>query len=130
MVKIDIVRFGALISKVTNLANTEIYSNLVDDIYWLVVDCVIDEAPPLGMPSIKDVNALVEGLCKGEKITAIKAYRSITGYGLKEAKDAIELHWQVPSVEFSKEKLYNALDSKDSLSIAERDTIHWFISNL
>lgn len=39
------------------------------------------------------INELMRAIHAGEKISAIKAYRSLTGYGLKEAKDAVEKDW-------------------------------------
>jgi hypothetical protein len=36
------------------------------------------------------MNSLTEALLQGRKIEAIKIYRSCTGLGLKEAKEAIE----------------------------------------
>lgn len=37
-----------------------------------------------------DVVALLEHMASGRKIDAVKLYRQMTGYGLKESKDAIE----------------------------------------
>ncbi len=43
-------------------------------------------------PALTEQNVieLLRCMATGRKIEAIKLYRSITGYGLKEAKDAIE----------------------------------------
>lgn len=38
----------------------------------------------------RDVVGLLEAMASGKKIEAIKNYRSLTGYGLKESKDAVE----------------------------------------
>jgi ribosomal protein L7/L12 len=40
-------------------------------------------APPV-------VDELMKSLRTNQKISAIKAYRTLTGYGLKESKDAVE----------------------------------------
>jgi ribosomal protein L7/L12 len=42
------------------------------------------------MPSPNDVIDLLRAMADGRKIEAIKAYRTLTGYGLKESKDAVE----------------------------------------
>lgn len=36
------------------------------------------------------IDALMKAIHDGQKIEAIKQYRTLTGYGLKEAKDAVE----------------------------------------
>lgn len=40
--------------------------------------------------SASDVVALMEALATDRKIDAIKLHRQLTGYGLKESKDAVE----------------------------------------
>jgi ribosomal protein L7/L12 len=37
-----------------------------------------------------DVRYMLEAMARGNKIEAIKKHREMTGYGLKESKDAIE----------------------------------------
>lgn len=41
-------------------------------------------------PSVNDVLAMMDAMAAGKKIEAIKRHRTLTGYGLKESKDAIE----------------------------------------
>ena len=43
-----------------------------------------------GMAGAPEVGAIREALLSGNKINAIKIYRSIYGVGLKEAKDAVD----------------------------------------
>lgn len=51
----------------------------------------MDARPPVSSDDLETLNSLVrELLASGMKIEAIKAYREITGAGLKEAKDAVE----------------------------------------
>lgn len=38
----------------------------------------------------RDTETLISSLATGRKIDAIKAFRQLTGYGLKESKEAIE----------------------------------------
>ncbi len=43
------------------------------------------------------VNTLIKSMSRdGQKIEAIKAYRTLTGLGLKESKDIVEKYWMVP----------------------------------
>ena len=46
--------------------------------------------PLAGVPSAEDVVSLVRAMGNGRKIDAIKHYRTLTGEGLKESKDAVE----------------------------------------
>lgn len=43
-----------------------------------------------GMSGPPEIGAIREALLSGNKINAIKIYRSIYGVGLKEAKDAVD----------------------------------------
>lgn len=44
------------------------------------------------------VDALLAAMGKeGQKIEAIKQYRTLTGAGLRESKDAVEKYWNVPT---------------------------------
>lgn len=43
-----------------------------------------------GMSGSQEIGAIREALLSGNKINAIKIYRSIYGVGLKEAKEAVE----------------------------------------
>ena len=54
------------------------------------------EAPaqPVGTAKCSDVDSLMMLMAEGtRKIEAIKAYRVLTGAGLKESKDAVERYW-------------------------------------
>jgi hypothetical protein len=51
---------------------------------------------PQVMPNVNpsDIDLLMAFMASGtQKIEAIKAYRTLTGAGLKEAKDAVERYW-------------------------------------
>lgn len=52
---------------------------------------------PEGRPLVSEtiVCRLLSAMKVGQKIEAIRAYRELTGAGLKEAKDAIENHWVI-----------------------------------
>lgn len=134
MVKIDTINFGVLMARIATITGNELYHGTVCDLHTMVRDCVVDDPPQIlpGVPDIKEINMLVEGICKGEKITAIKAYRVITGYGLKEAKDAVELHWvnkPEPVISFTRKHLYEKLNNK-SLPMETDKIIYDFIADL
>ena len=58
-----------------------------------IVDFNIVEPKP-GMASASDVDKLMMLMAEGtRKIETIKLYRNMTGFGLKEAKDAVERYW-------------------------------------
>ncbi len=42
------------------------------------------------------VDDILKAMAGDRKIEAIKAYRALTGSGLKESKDAIEAYWVTP----------------------------------
>jgi len=46
-----------------------------------------------GNVEIDTIHAMLKAMQDGQKIEAIKAHRSLTGYGLKESKDIIEKYW-------------------------------------
>jgi ribosomal protein L7/L12 len=46
------------------------------------------EARPVA--NVSDVTTLMDSLANGRLIDAIKAHRSLTGWGLKESKDAVD----------------------------------------
>jgi ribosomal protein L7/L12 len=51
----------------------------------------METAKPIPTPDLQSLRAqVVAHLRQGNKIEAIKTYRSFTGVGLKEAKDAVE----------------------------------------
>lgn len=47
--------------------------------------------------TVNHLRDLMRAIKQGDLIFAIKAYRSLTGRGLKEAKDAVEEFWPHPS---------------------------------
>ena len=62
------------------------------------IDNIVDFDVPNATPeriytSCGMVDEMLAAVASNRKIDAIKAYRSITGVGLKEAKDAIEAYW-------------------------------------
>lgn len=91
---INDIAFGVLISRITSLVENPLYASTVSDIKDMVKDCV--EVPPSGAVSISVLNTLMKSLYNptgGARIEAVKAYRILTGFGLKEAKEAIDAIW-------------------------------------
>jgi Ribosomal protein L7/L12 C-terminal domain len=98
--KIDPIGFGCLISKVAALRQEELYHGMVLDFHDLVLGAVIDPVVPQPNTVLcSQLDTLLAEIQNGYKIEAIKAYRTLTNAGLKEAKDAVEKYWpnQVPS---------------------------------
>jgi len=59
----------------------------------------VPEAKP-GMAPFSEVDRLMFLMAQGtQKIEAIKCYRTMTGQGLKEAKDAVEKYWVSKPIE-------------------------------
>lgn len=60
------------------------------------IDNIIDfdvPQPEVGKSDAAVVDAMLKAIADGRKIDSIKAYRTLTGLGLKESKDAIEAYW-------------------------------------
>jgi Ribosomal protein L7/L12 C-terminal domain len=56
------------------------------------------DQPNLPLISHRQMLAMFEYMATGRKIEAIKEYRTLTGVGLKEAKDAVEVLTSVVKV--------------------------------
>lgn len=91
--KLDRIKFAKLVGWLSYRFNVQIHE--YDDLATLDqltdVDCQPVEVTGKADPAT--INELMRAIHAGEKIAAIKAYRSMTGYGLKEAKDAVEAQW-------------------------------------
>ena len=98
MVKIDVIGFARLISRITNMTGSQLDRYQIEDIHAVVETAVI---PPLDTPSYgatcTQVDTLLDAMKTGKKIEAIKAYRAMTGIGLKESKDAVEKYYYGPA---------------------------------
>lgn len=92
--KLDRLKFATLIGFITYRLGHGTLSQ--DDIAEIDVICDVD-VQPVEVPGKADpamLNELMRAIHAGENIAAIKAYRSMIGCGLKEAKDAIEKDWK------------------------------------
>jgi ribosomal protein L7/L12 len=105
MKTLNVAAFGALVSAFTEMLNNREYRSLdmgdCNRLEHLVLNAVetpelVQEAPKADPNLIK---SLLWAIKDGRKIEAIKCHRMLTGYGLKESKDAIEAYWPDNSVE-------------------------------
>lgn len=92
--KLDKIRFARVIAMISSRLDVDHLSNeFVADLDHLID---IEVEPEKGHSSVSDVNNLMRLMRDGtQRIEAIKVYRTITGAGLKESKDAVEAHWPV-----------------------------------
>jgi Ribosomal protein L7/L12 C-terminal domain len=91
--KLDRLKLAYLVAFITREVGSmpEYVINEVDNL----IDIGVLEVPPL-KASCADVDNLLMLMLMAEgtrKIEAIKAYRTLTGAGLKESKDAVEKYW-------------------------------------
>ena len=87
----DKFQFAKLVSFVTSLMDHGNYR--IDQSQLEILDDLV-KSVELNFPIVhvkpSDVNELLRAMAMNEKISAIKAYRTLTGEGLKESKDAVE----------------------------------------
>ena len=92
----NIVKFGKLVSYVTGLCGYKLQDNDITSLLDAVEACY--PAPePLGHRHSADLVGIIrvfEELKAGRKIGAIKELRNMTGAGLMEAKNAIEIIYE------------------------------------
>lgn len=91
--KLDKYTFARLIAFIGNTYGVTIHSDTMQEIDDIVS---IPEPEPLlpAKANPVEVNELMRLMAEGlQKISAIKAYRALTGLGLKESKDAVERYW-------------------------------------
>jgi ribosomal protein L7/L12 len=96
--KMDRLKFAALISYITALRNDggtlqDYEIERIDNMTKLPV------GEPVRVPCV-EVDNLLRAIKDNKKIEAIKAYRTLTGAGLKESKDAVEgNYWYSATIE-------------------------------
>ena len=113
--KLDKIAFAKLIGYLGRQ-----FAISLDSLDMQTIDDLIDvQAPtpePLVVPkaSCIDVDTLLSRMGKdGYKIEAIKAYRALTGAGLKESKDAVERYWPSSEYRTAKQIKVDMVDSID-----------------
>jgi ribosomal protein L7/L12 len=95
--KLDKMQFARLVAHcVGNGMNAGTYE--VEELDR-IIDFDVPE-PKVISAKASDIDNLLMLMAEGtRKIEAIKAYRSLTGEGLKEAKDAVERYWMSKPIE-------------------------------
>ena len=91
----DVVKFTQLVSYLSVVTNTYFSSDQIEAIKGTIDQMTNIKFEPATHEQIKEaagnqVMEMLRAMHDGKKIEAIKACRMLTGYGLKEAKDAIE----------------------------------------
>lgn len=89
--RLDKIKFAELVKYITGL-RPEVHFEVseLDDLIDINVEPV---TIPTEHVEAARVDELLQAMAADEKIKAIRAYRSFTGLGLKESKDAIENNW-------------------------------------
>ena len=81
---ITINNFAGLVSYVTSLCNRELNFHEINHLSSHV------EQMHEPVSTKADLIPLFNAICSDKKIEAIKEYRTLTGFGLKESKDEVE----------------------------------------
>lgn len=125
MAKLSRTAFARLISYLSHNAGVEFAEFDIENIDAMITfeePAKLSDILPAPKASAVDVDSLLAAFKAGTKIEAIKAYRTLTGYGLKETKDAIESYWvpkpRVTAPEFKAnllQKVSEAVHNKDNL---------------
>jgi ribosomal protein L7/L12 len=88
----DKISFARLATFISALSGRAIPSDDLREIDMLLSASGVGRCDPVV------VNTLMQHIRSGSsKVEAIKAYRTLTGLGLKESKDAVEAYWPVMS---------------------------------
>lgn len=128
--KLDRLKFAELVGYCANrgmpVDRTDV--QVLDQLTEMNVEPV--EVPGKADPAM--LNELMRAIHAGERIAAIKAYRGLTGFGLKEAKDAVEQHWNT-EIKRTKQQLYTYLNNYTKvkpLTHEQDNCISTFIANV
>lgn len=88
--KINVAKFGTLMSFISNKTDRVLCYHDSDEILQMISD-MVEQSEPVNLFNIDQLMKYMhEGM---SKIEAIRAYRTLTGLGLKESKDAVEKYW-------------------------------------
>ncbi len=91
--KLDKLRFATLIGYLSIIANQTFAVGEISEIDE-IIDIAVPEVPA-GRADAYQLDKLMALMAQGtQKIEAIKQYRMLTGFGLKESKDAVERYWK------------------------------------
>jgi ribosomal protein L7/L12 len=111
--KLDKMQFAEVLICVANMVQKQ----NVDSIDIKLLDDLIDieiPTPTNVYPTSDDINNLMMLMAGGtQKIEAIKVHRKLTGWGLKESKDAVEKYWiNTKPNSYTWNELKNKIDDK------------------
>jgi hypothetical protein len=91
--KLDKIKFARLIGIITHIAERTLDENEID-----ICDHIIDFDVQEIKVSCMHVDELLKQMISSDGfINAIKVYRSLTGAGLKDAKEAVEKYRNIPN---------------------------------
>jgi len=89
--KLDKITFARIIGYIERVYALNLDQNDIEKLDNLI-DIEVPVAEKLYISS-EIVDELLRQMALGNKISAIKAYRTLTGLGVKESKDAVEKYW-------------------------------------
>ena len=91
MINISLAKFGTMMSNLTNKTGYNFRAYDTQEVVQSIIDMV---EPAHEQNKVELIDALMKYMVEGtHKIDAIKCHRSLTGFGLKESKDAVEKYW-------------------------------------
>lgn len=91
--KLDKIAFAKVIAYISNIVSREVIDNTDIQVLDDLIDVPIPELENIKTDPVL-LDELIRKIVEGQyKIEAIKLYRQITGFGLKDAKDAVEKYW-------------------------------------
>lgn len=89
--------FARLISHITQLCGHSMDQYEIEAIESLTTPVVAPTTSTYySQVTAEKLDDMLRAIRDGHKIEAIKAYRTMSGIGLKESKDAIEKYWYGP----------------------------------
>jgi ribosomal protein L7/L12 len=90
--KLDKFKFAKVVSWISRITNGLEFA--IDDLQELDSIIDIDVEATVIRPDNNQLQRLMMLMAEGQRrLEAIKTYRSLTGFGLKESKDAVEKNW-------------------------------------
>ena len=97
--KLDKIKFARLIAYLGPKCTFELDSGAIQELDELIDIELPEQETVVLRPCNDDIDRLMLLMAEGtRKIEAIKIHRQLTGYGLKESKDAVEKYWVDKSI--------------------------------
>ena len=121
MAKLSRTAFARLISYLSHNTGIEFAEFDIENIDAMITfeePAKLSDILPAPKASAVDVDSLLAAFKDDNKIEVIKAYRTLTGYGLKESKAAVDSYWvskpRVTAPEFKHKVLDSTYDYQGS----------------